>query len=506
MAKQFTFNERRAGLLLHPTSLPGRFGSGDIGREALRFIGYAAKAQQGWWQMLPIGPVLGDGGPYSNTSAFAGGAHLIDLEQLRDEDLLTRRDLRLEQPLPSDAVDYPAAIGFRMSRLRRAYGRFVRNGGDKRTAYRTFCRTHRGWLDDYALFAALKRTNGDKPWWRWPKGVRLREPDAIARARRELRDEVGFARFVQYTFDRQWRKLRRAANRAGVGLIGDLPIFVALDSADVWAHRELFQLGHNGKPKVLSGAAPDAFSKTGQRWGHPLYDWKAHRRTRYRWWIARFERLMQQFDGVRIDHFLGFNRCWAVPARAKTARNGKWQRGPGAGFFEAIFDALGDVPIIAEDLGILTPAAEKLRDRFALPGMRVMQCGFVSRNSYHAPHNFPKNSVAYTGTHDNATVRGWFDQLKPSRNSKLSERQRALAYLNATPKTLHWDMIRALLASSADTAVVPMQDVLGLGDEARMNLPGTTGPHNWTWRLQARDLRTADARKLANLVELYARR
>lgn len=505
MSRQFKFDQRRAGLLLHPTSLPGRFGCGDLGRQARRFIEYAAQARQGWWQMLPTGPVLGDGGPYSNTSAFAGGPHLVDLEQLRDDGLLTRRDLQLAEPLPRDAVDYPATIRFRLSRLRRAYQRFVRDAGDERAAYRTFCRDHRGWLDDYALYAALKHAHGERPWWRWPRGVRLGDPDAIARARRDLRDEVGFARFVQFVFDRQWRALRRAASRAGVGLVGDLPIFVALDSADVWAHRALFQLDRHGKPKALSGAAPDAFSAAGQVWGHPLYDWKAHRRTGYRWWIARFERLMQQFDGVRIDHFLGFNRCWAIPARARTARHGKWQRGPGAAFFEAVFAALGDVPIIAEDLGLLTPTAARLRDRFALPGMRVMQCAFDCPDSYHAPHNFPKNSVAYTGTHDNDTVRGWFDRLEPGRNSKPNTRQRAIDYLHAAPKTLHWDMIRALLASPADTAIVPMQDLLGLGNEARMNLPGTVGPHNWTWRLRPGALRAADARKLAGITELYAR-
>ncbi len=493
MSKRWSLGERSSGLLLHPTSLPGPHGCGDLGEEAHRFAEFLASAGQRCWQMLPTGPVPISGTPYDSPSAFAGNALFIGLGTLYEQGLLRRRDLSSVPPLSRAYVDYPATRRFRRARLESAFEVFAGRGGLERPDYADFRQQQRYWLDDYALFAALRQRTR-RAWHRWDEDLRTRRSDAMRRARRDLAQAIEFERFLQFQFDRQWRALKRRCHALGIGLIGDLPLFVSHDSADVWAHPELFRLNRSGVPRVVTGVPPDAFSRTGQIWRHPHYDWPAHGRQKYRWWIARTARLLEQFDAVRIDHFLGFVRAWEIPAGSRTGRRGRWRRGPSAAIFEALRAALGPLPIIAEDLGLLTPTAEALRDRLGFPGMRVLQFGFGRADDYHQPHNFPRHSVVYTGTHDNDTSRGWWSAL--GRDSH--ERRRVTAYMNARTDSIHWDMIRLAQVSVSELALLPIQDVLGLGSEARMNVPGTTRG-NWCWRAQRRDLSRARAARLRSL-------
>jgi 4-alpha-glucanotransferase len=508
--KPSTLSARRSGgLLLHPTSLPGAHGHGDLGRAAFAFVDFLAAAGQQWWQMLPVGPPGAAPGysPYSSYSAFAGSPYLISLEKLAADGLLSARDLT--PPAAVRRGEPGAVCRFRCARLRRAF-EVSENKRTARDEFEAFCHQHRGWLDDFALFGALRLTHGNKPWTAWPAGIRLRHRADLRTARRSLREELRFHQFVQFLFERQWGSLRAYAHSRGVGLIGDIPIFVALDSADVWANPKLFLLDRAGRPKVVSGCPPDAFCVDGQLWGHPHYDWPAHRRSNFAWWVRRFESMLHRFDAVRIDHFLGFNRAWAVPARATTARRGKWLRGPGDDLFRAVRRAIGKVSIIAEDLGAVTSEAIRLRDRWKFPGMRVMQFGFGEGGEYHLPHNFPRRCVAYTGTHDNDTAVGWFAGLA-GRNGhpgapSSDERRKAVRYLNVRDgRQIGWAMIRAAMLSPADTVIFPVQDLLGLGSEARMNVPGVADGQ-WRWRLPASGgLTDRIARRLRDLVELSDR-
>jgi 4-alpha-glucanotransferase len=503
---RFQFSRRGSGLLMHVTSLPGAHGSGDIGAEAHRFADFLAAAGQTWWQMLPVGPANGGAGnsPYSSPSSFAGNPYLIDLSALAHDGLLDARDVATTRQLQRNpkSVDFCSTIPFRERRLRMAFERVT----GQHESFDAFCAAQSSWLDDYALFAALKNANGGAEWTRWPREYRLRKPDAMVRARQELATEVRYQKWVQYVFDTQWRALRKYCNERGVALVGDIPIFVAHDSADVWAHRELFDLDRNGVPRTISGYPPDAFNVDGQRWGHPHYNWAEHVRTGYACWIARFARTFELFDAVRIDHFLGFNRLWSIPSKSPGAANGKWIEGPGVGIFNALRDALGKMPIIAEDLGLLTRDAEILRDRFKFPGMRIMQFGFGS--SYHLPHSYPRRCVAYTGTHDNDTIVGWFEKLRRAARKKTSiaaaELSRTLSYLNTDGREIHWAFIRSLMQSSADTVIFPVQDILGLGTGARMNIPGTA-EGNWNWRLSPEKLTDELAAKLKMFVDTYER-
>jgi 4-alpha-glucanotransferase len=509
MNPRFTLAARAAGLLLHPTSLPGRHGIGDLGPEACRFVDFLAAAGQRWWQMLPIGPPGLGHSPYCGLSAFAGSPLLVNLDRLAEDGLLDRRDI-VPPAVPPDRVAYGAVARYKRSRLQQAFAAFVRRGGPRGCAYRDFRAAQTDWLDNYALYAALRRAHRDQGWLTWQRPLRLRERSALRHAADTLRDEIDFERFVQYEFDRQWAALRRYAHARGVGLIGDIPIFVAHDSSDVWAHRDLFDLDDAGRPRTVSGVPPDYFSRTGQLWRHPHYRWTRHRATGFAWWIARFCRMFQQFDAVRIDHFLGFCRVWAVPGGAQTARRGKWINTPGAELLTSLRRALGRLEIIAEDLGLVTPEAVALRDRFGLPGMRLLHFAFGDEGSrYNLPYSYPHNCVVYPGTHDNETTVGWFERLrrearKRHRPGRTTELQRVLRYLGTSGREINWDLVRLAYSSPANLAIIPVQDVLGLGNTARMNTPATeTG--NWQWRLQPGQLTRQHAHRLCDLTETYGR-
>lgn len=526
-----SFRQRAAGILLHPTSLPGPHGCGDLGPAAHDFIDFLADAGVRWWQMLPVNPPDPTGSPYSAYSAFAGSPLLVSLDVLAADGLLSRRDLAAPSALASAArVPFAACTRFRLERLRRAHEAFLQGGGERSAAFRAFAQRNAAWLDDYALFAALHAAHGGQSWQRWPEQVRSRQPRALERVCEELAHEIAFHTFVQYAFECQWRALRERCARAAVGLIGDIPIFVGYESADVWRHQRLFTLRPDGSLELQSGVPPDGFSRTGQLWRHPLYHWRRHARDGYGWWIDRFRHTFTQFDAVRIDHFLGFAQYWAVPGRDRIALHGRYVKGPGAGFFAALQRALGPVEIIAEDLGAVTPEATALREQFGFPGMRILHWAFGrgAGARYNQPHNFPQDCVAYTGTHDNNTTMGWWRELQRERPGGRSGRARGRAgtsgargggagewdvvssaararrYLGTDGREIHWDMIRALLASPANTAVVPLQDVLGLDRRARMNLPATERG-NWAWRFRSTDLRPGHAQRLREMNEAYER-
>ena len=496
---------------MHLTSLPGPHGSGDLGPQAFAFVDFLHNAGQSWWQMLPVNPPGEGWSPYSCSSTFAGSPWLISLERLVEDDLLLRRELSAPAVetgrFSPDRVAFDAVAAYRGRMLRQAYARFKSTRGWK-AKLSAFARRHAAWLDDYAEFSALRDAFGGKPWNRWSRDLKLRDPAALNDARRMLADEIGFHRFTQYVFDRQWTDLHRYANDKGVGLIGDIPIFVAYDSADVWAHRELFLLDREGEPRVVSGCPPDAFNPLGQVWNHPHYNWAAHRRTGFAWWVARFAETLRLFDGVRIDHFLGFYRVWQIPAGRTDAIKGKWDYTPGRELFTTLRKRLGERAIIAEDLGLVTPEAAQLRDEFGFPGMRVLQFAFGG-GSEHLPHNQPRCSVLYTGTHDCDTVVGYFDKVARSarRNAHARAelaRMRRYANTNGDGRTLHWDLIRVAMASHADTVIIPTQDLLGLGGEARMNVPGTT-VDNWIWRMRPGALTPAHAAALRQMTEDFQR-
>jgi 4-alpha-glucanotransferase len=498
---EFDLRRRSSGVLLHITSLPGPHGSGDLGPEAHRFVDFLAEAGQRWWQMLPVGPPGPAPGcsPYDSPSAFAGSPWLVSLTELARQRLLAPRDLDPAAGLSPRRVRFPAVLRFRRQRLQRAFAAFQRRRGERGRGFREFCSANSDWLDDFALFAAIRGDAGGKPWTEWESGVRRRKPAALRAAGERLEREVTFHRFVQFEFDRQWRALRDYAHRRGIGLAGDLPIFVAHDSADVWGHPELFQLDRSGRPRQVSGYPPDRFNRKGQRWGHPQYRWKMHERTGFAWWVRRFARSFALFDALRIDHFLGFTRTWSIPAGAPSARSGRWAKSPGAKLLAAVERSLGHRPMIAEDLGHVTAADRRLRDAFGLAPMRILQFGFGgdAGAAEHLPHKFPRLCAAYTGSHDNDTALGWFRSLP------RAQRRRVLAYVGGSAAAVHLGALRALMASPADLAVVPMQDVLGLDHRARMNTPGTA-EGNWGWRLRSTKLEKP-ARQLRMLAETFGR-
>ena len=489
---------RTSGVLLHLSSLPGPHGVGDLGGEAARFASFLRSAGQSWWQMCPLGPPGVSNSPYQVLSAFAGNPLFISLEELVKQRLLEKRDLTGFPSAPKK-TQYADAWQFKKPRFRKAFFRFSIEGGLESAAFRAFCRRQAFWLDDYALFCAIKESAGGAPWIAWDKDLRDRRPAALAKAARLRRSTMLYHQFLQFQFFRQWIALKRACAARGIGLIGDVPIFVAHDSADVWANQNLFFLDRAGKPICVAGCPPDYFSRTGQRWGNPLYRWDALRRSGYAWWIKRFTTMFELFDAARLDHFIGFENYWRIPAAHKTAERGRWVKGPGAHFFQTVFGKLGRLNLIAEDLGAVTPAVTALRDKLGLPGMRVLQFAFSGDASNpHLPRNYVPNTVAYTGTHDNDTTVGWFRKLSPA------ERGRVLNYPGVKGKEIHWDMIGLAVASVANTAVVPAQDLLGLGTEARMNFPGVP-LGNWEWRLPKNCLKPDLARRLAKLTELHDR-
>ena len=487
---------RRSGILLHPTSLPGRYGIGDLGPAAYHFVDWLVEAGQQIWQVLPLGPTGYGDSPYQNFSAFAGNPLLISLDQLIEQGLLTEADLS-ERPLfPAERVDFGVLIPWKMSILRSAFANFKQSRQDE---FEKWVANNQEWLNDYAFFMALKVHFGGGAWTQWPEELRRRDERVLAEYRQKVADEIVFQQFIQFQFFKQWSQLHEYAQSQGITIIGDAPIFIAHDSADAWAQRELFYIREDGSLEVQAGVPPDYFSETGQLWGNPLYRWDVMQERGYQWWIDRFRIIFQLVDIVRLDHFRGFEAYWTVPGEAKTAIQGEWRKGPNASLFEAVQDALGTLPIIAEDLGVITPEVEALRDQFDFPGMRILQFAFGAdtSNSF-LPHNYMQNTAAYTGTHDNETTRGWFGNLDDA------TRQRVLDYFNCSSEEIIRTMIRALMLSVADTVVVPMQDVLDLNNRARMNLPGTVGGW-WTWRASAVQFTPEAAAWLAKWAKLYGR-
>lgn len=512
-APTFRLDRRRCGVLLHPSSLPGPHGCGDLGRAAYEIADFLAAAGQGWWQMLPTGPPGAGDAPYSSYSAFAGSPLMVSLERLAEEGLLDREALAPHPEFDDDRVRFDLVWQYREERLRSAFERF-RTRGDWRRALDEFAASHKAWLPDFALFAALRRKHRGASWTTWPKPLRAREPEALAAAQRDLADDIDYEKFVQLMFYRQWADLRRYCAERGVGLIGDVPIFVDLNSADAWANRELFLLDADGRQSAVAGVPPDALSADGQVWGNPLYDWPRHVETGFAWWIARFRSLLEQFDVVRIDHFLGFYRLYAIPANQGHGRNGTWIKTPGDELLGALGEAFGWLPIIAENLGVVTQQAEALRKRHNIPGMYVMRWGFGSDHPgarYHQPHNYERLSVGYPGTHDTETVAAWLDEARQHHQHNphggengVTEWTRLLRYLPSDGHDVYWDVLRAIYASPANLVIVQAQDLLGLGADARMNVPGTPSG-NWCWRLRAGLLNHELAERVRELAHTYER-
>lgn len=494
------YDRRSSGILLHPTSLPGGGGIGDLGGAAYRLIDWLHAAKQRRWQTMPLGPTSYGDSPYACLSALAGNPLLISLDRLVGDGWLQQADLDGAPAFPADRVDFGPVIEWRMAVLQRAYATFSTAAvPHQRVAFEAFKNDQSRWLDNFALFTALKEAHGGAAWNQWEPSIARREPAAVAEWTARLSDRVRFQQFLQWLFFGHWLDLKRYANERDIQIIGDIPIFVAFDSADVWANRELFYLDAAGNPTVVAGVPPDYFSATGQRWGNPLYRWDVLAQRNYDWWIERFRMALTQVDIVRLDHFRGFEAYWEVPASEETAIKGRWVPGPGNALFVAIHKALGRIPIIAEDLGVITPEVERLRDEQGFPGMVVLQFawGDDAANVY-LPHNYRRDVVAYTGTHDNDTTVGWWQAANGNVRAQVQR------YLGVHGDDIAWDFIRAALQSVADTAIVPMQDVLSLGSEARMNLPGRLGG-NWNWRLLPDQLRPDLAQRLADLTELYGR-
>jgi 4-alpha-glucanotransferase len=504
---------RTSGILLHPTSLPGRFGVGDLGAEGYKFIDWLEAAGQHLWQVLPLGPTGYGDSPYQCFSAFAGNTLLVSPELLAEQGLLAPEDLDAAPPLAEGRADYAAAHALKDTLLKRAFANFRASaGGDEVAAeFGEFKTKAAAWLDDYALYRSLKRERNEVAWTEWEAPLVRREPDALDAARQRLAEEVEEVKFKQFLFFRQWSRLKAYANARDIRIIGDIPIFVAHDSADVWASPENFLLNEDGSPRFVAGVPPDYFSKTGQLWGNPLYDWERMKGDGFGWWVARARAMLSLVDIIRIDHFRGFAAYWEIPGGDATAERGRWVFAPGRELFEAVKRELGRLPIIAEDLGFITPDVIELRDRFDFPGMRIFQFGFsTDATNKDLPHNYVRNTVVYTGTHDNDTAVGWFNSDPSAAGSVRSaaqverEKQTALAYLRSDGSEINWDFIRAVLSSAGDTALVPLQDVLGLGPEARMNVPATMSG-NWAWRFRPGELTPEHAARLRRLSELYGR-
>lgn len=502
---------RGSGILLHITSQPGGLGCGDLGPAAREFVDVLARTGQSLWQVLPLGPTGYGNSPYQATSAFAGNPLLISLERLAEQGWLTHDELRPTEPFPADRVDFDRVIAWRRPRLESAWQRFAAAGGESAADYQQFRAASADWLDEFALFSALKSEAGGHAWTSWPPELVRREPEALVESRRRLADQIACEVFIQFQFHTQWNALREYAQSRSVRIMGDLPIFVAHDSADVWANQDLFQLDPDGRPTVVAGVPPDYFSCTGQLWGNPLYRWDTERDRVTAWWIDRFRHAMQQFDLVRLDHFRGFEAYWEIPADAPDARQGRWVPGPGFEFFRAAADALGPLPLVAEDLGVITPAVDALREEVGAPGMRVLQFAFGvdPKATDYLPHNYPPHCVVYTGTHDNDTTVGWFHSQAGEGTTRAQsdiddERALILEYVGSDGHEIAWDMLRLAWSSVADTAIAPLQDVLSLDSSARFNLPGTASG-NWDWRCAPGQFTPELEERLRTLTSVYQR-
>lgn len=493
---------RASGLVLHPTSLPGRFGVGDLGSAAYQFVDFLSHGGQQIWQVLPLGPTGHGNSPYMSYSSMAGNPLLISPELLRDRGLLSDDDFAELPDFPSDRVDYERVFQVKTPLLEKAAAAFKdQASADERDAFDKFCQSRDFWLDDYALFMALKGVHGGASWTQWDEAIAKRDPEALTTWRLRLTSEIFYHKYLQFEFFRQWSQVKQYANDRGVCIVGDMPIYVAHDSADVWALPHIFHLDpETGEPALMAGVPPDYFSNTGQLWGNPIYNWEEMERWGFKWWLQRFQSMLDYVDLTRIDHFRGFRAYWAVEQGETTAIHGKWVEAPGEALFEMVKQELGSLPILAEDLGVITPDVEELRDKFGFPGMKILQFAFGSGpDNPYLPFNYIQNCVVYTGTHDNDTTVGWFNQLQDYEQESL------LRYLGCTSSDgIHWDMIRLALASVANQAIFPLQDIFGLGTEARMNCPGQPSG-NWDWRYGPDDLKPELGDRLRHLTMTYGR-
>lgn len=499
--QSMTIPQRSSGILLHPTSLPGPYGIGDLGPDAFAWIDTLQKAKQQWWQVLPLTPTGYADSPYQSLSAFAGNPNLISPEMLIQDGLLNQDDLPQEQ-FPDGYVDFDSGrvIALKSLALKTAWDHFNRQAAPHlHSQFEEFCAKEADWLNTFALFMALKEAHGMVSWLEWEEEYRLRQPGALASAQNQLAARIDEHRFRQFLFARQWQALHEYANAKGVRLIGDVPIFVSADSADVWGNPQYFQLDNQRRPLVVAGVPPDYFSKTGQLWGNPLYDWQALKTDGYRWWIDRMRNVLHQVDVVRIDHFRGFEANWAVPAGSPTAEPGQWVKGPEYDLFDRMLAQLGEAPIIAEDLGVITPEVHALRTRYNFPGMRILQFAFSGAiEKRFLPHNYDVNTVVYTGTHDNDTTVGWYQQSTPA------DREFMHLYMGTDGSDIAWEMIRLAWSSIAILAIAPMQDILSLGSDARMNLPGVPSGW-WRWRLKKEQLTQPILERLKVMTEVFDR-
>lgn len=503
---------RASGILLHPTSLPGPHGIGDLGPEAYRFVDFLHSAGHKLWQVLPLNPTGYGDSPFQCFSASAGNPLLLNLARLVEQGILSATDLNEIPEWPLETVDYGNVITFKMPLLKKAAINFLKGGpAHDRRRFEDFCQTNANWLDDFALFTAVKDTQNLVAWTHWPADIATRNPEAVRDWTSRLNPEIEAIKYWQFEFTQQWQALREYAAERNIRIIGDIPIYVAHDSADVWANRDLFWLDDKGNALKISGVPPDYFSATGQLWGNPIYNWDLLKKTNYKWWVDRFRSAMRLYDIMRIDHFRGFEAYWEVPGGEHTATNGQWVKGPGAELFSVVQSELGELPIIAENLGVITPEVEAIRNQFNYPGMAILQFAFGNdpQGPSFRPHNYERNLVAYTGTHDNDTTAGWWsskgagDSIRTA-DDVLKEHAFARSYLGLKDGEIHWALIRAILASVANTAIIPLQDVLGLGSKARMNLPGTSSG-NWRWRARP-DALTADmAARLREMNSVYDR-
>lgn len=500
MFVQKGFYMRASGILLPISSLPSKYGIGCFSKEAYNFVDGLKKAHQRYWQILPLGPTSYGDSPYQSFSTFAGNPYFIDLGRLQAEGLLKWDEIE-ECDFGSDDryVDYAKIYYERYDILRDAYERFDLENDSE---YKAFEKENAFWLDDYALYMAVKDYFDDVAWTEWDEDIRLREEAAMEHYSQMLETDIGFYKFLQYEFDKQWMELKKYANEQGVKIIGDIPIYVAFDSADCWAHPELFQFDENNTPIAVAGCPPDAFAADGQLWGNPLYKWEYHKETGYKWWITRVKNSIKWYDVVRIDHFRGFDEYYSIPYGDKTAKNGHWVKGPGIDLFNAIKAELGEVNIIAEDLGYLTDSVIKLVKDAGFPGMKIIQFAFDSREeSNYYPYTYTSNSVVYTGTHDNDNIQGWYDSISEK------DRENAREYMHNFDSDrieIHWDFIKVALASVSNLAIIPMQDYLGLGSKCRMNIPSTLGG-NWTWRVLEHEITDSLLEKIKKLTDMYGR-
>ncbi|WP_195238861.1 4-alpha-glucanotransferase [Romboutsia sp. 1001285H_161024_C4] len=492
---------RRSGMLLPISSLPSKYGIGSFSKEAYDFVDILEKTGQSLWQILPLGPTGYGDSPYQSFSTFAGNPYFIDLDELVKEGLLSEEECNsYDWGSNNEYIDYEKIYLSRFKILKKAY---ERSNISKNKIFKAYCEKNKWWLHDYALYMSIKDYFGSKSWIEWDDDIRSRKEEAILKYEEKLKDDIVFYKYQQYLFTKQWSKLKAYANKRGISIIGDIPIYVALDSSDTWANPELFQLDKDCIPTAVAGCPPDSFSKTGQLWGNPLYYWEYHKYTDYEWWIKRIEYSFKLYDVVRIDHFRGFDEYYAIPYGEKTAINGSWEKGPGLDLFKYIKGKLGDVEIIAEDLGFLTESVKQLLKDTGYPGMKILQFAFDSREeSDYLPHNYEKNCIVYTGTHDNSTIRDWYKEISPQ------DKRMCVNYMNnkyTRESIIHWDFICLAMRSVANTCIIPVQDYLGLGNEARINVPSTLGD-NWKWRMKPNCFSNNLIKKIRMLTKVYGRK